>query len=588
MSDDEKSKKINNDKIEELSFEMVRGQESPSVKKEELANTSKRGANAWSHENQSKLEDLEKNIETRKSKIGELDRNIQELSSKKIDRMGAVSYSESQIKESIGSLLRNLEGIKKINSLEVRGKGDFMEVIGDIEAEGKILFKTIKAKGVVSVTFGNEGGRIKVKTHKVTGDEFLINKKLKPMLPKVPDLLKDYIENKEGNYTKRIFIENGELKAEFNTPETETGVSERLEKLELEKTTEESLLRELEASRARLQEEKESILASEDPQDGEDAELYKPFDLKKSMEAPLASKIEKKIWECTTDDELENLVNDIKNNKDKIKEDLKATWPDVEAVLKSSKKELLDIVDLWEEWTKNEDKPELQEWSKKCLATLGEAMGIESETEEEDGPKEAEEEPVVVNTNENKEEVPQESPEAEEDASTKEEPEKESTKQEAGIEYIPIVNEGEKFRKIILETGYLRNEIIEGLKPLFESKSIIAGGSELVEIDSTGDSLILRINMREEKHSNGEKKWHLEATLEREEETNEVKFTKFEYKKDDSHYYRLDFKNKLTEILEGIYEDMARKHGEDTNLKNTKTEVIDNGLEIIFEKNDKN
>ena len=33
---------------------------------------------------------------------------------------------------------------------------------------------------------------------------------------------------------------------------------------------------------------------------------------------------------------------------------------------------------------------------------------------------------------------------------------------------------------------------------------------------------------------------------------------------------------------------MARKHGEDTNLKNTKTEVIDNGLEIIFEKNDKN
>ncbi len=126
------------------------------------------------------------------------------------------------------------------------------------------------------------------------------------------------------------------------------------------------------------------------------------------------------------------------------------------------------------------------------------------------------------------------------------------------------------------------------MKSLLESKSMVADGDELVEINSAEGSLVLTMNIRKEEHPNGEKQWHLEATLEKEEETNEVKFTKFEYKKDDSHYYRLDFKNKLTEILEGIYEDMARKHGEDTNLKNTKTEVIDNGLEIIFEKNDKN
>lgn len=586
MSDDNKSKKIDTSKVEEIPFEMVTGQESNSVKKEGINFSDQQEGSTWSAENQSRLEDLERNIETRKSKIRELDRNIQELSSKKIDRMGAVSYSESQIKESIEDLIKNIKAIKKVNSLELKGKGDFIEATIDINAEKETFIKTIKVRGTISITFGNQEGHVVVKKHKVEGhgfvDKTLINTELKPMLPKVPELLKDYIENKEGNYTKRIFIENGELKAEFNTPETETGVAEKLEKLELERKTEESLLVELEKSATELQQEKETLLSQETTKE----EDYKPFDIKKSMEVPLESKIEKEIFACVTEDDLENLTNEIRKNKDNIKDELKTTWPDVEAVLKSPKKELLDIIGLWKDWTKNEENPELQEWSKRCLATLGETMGIESELETKEEPKEEEKEPVITTNNEAHEEPKKEDPSPSvETESTPEKSEEEPTTQEEGVEYIPIVEENEKFRKVILEAGYLRNEIKEELRSLMESKSIVPEGEELVEVDSTKDSLVFKINI---KHSNGEKKWNLEAILEKEEETNEVKFTKFEYKKDDSHYYRLDFKNKLNEILERLYEKISNKHGEGTNSKNTKILVQNGRLEIIFEKNDKN
>ena len=141
MADDnssEKTKQINTSKIEELE---VTGHESSPVKENDPKRDLQAEKSAWGEEEQAKLDSLIDNIESRRSKLLELNRNIQELSGKKIDRMGAVSYSEAQIKESIDSLIKNLEGIKKVNSLEVKGKGDFMEIKADINAEKETFLK---------------------------------------------------------------------------------------------------------------------------------------------------------------------------------------------------------------------------------------------------------------------------------------------------------------------------------------------------------------------------------------------------------------------------------------------------------------
>jgi len=595
MADDnssEKTKQINTSKIEELE---VTGHESSPVKENDPKRDLQAEKSAWGEEEQAKLDSLIDNIESRRSKLLELNRNIQELSGKKIDRMGAVSYSEAQIKESIDSLIKNLEGIKKVNSLEVKGKGDFMEIKADINAEKETFLKTIKVSGIITIIFGNEEGKIVVKNHHVKGrafgDETLINGKLKPVLPKVPEFLKDYIENKEGNYTKRIFIEGGELKAEFDTPETEAGVTEKLEKLELEKKTEESLLVELERTLQELQGQKNTILEEENSL-SKNEEKYEPFNIRKSMEVPVVSKIEKRIHSCASSEDLQDLIKEINNNQTVLTVEEINSWRDVEPILESDKKEMLDIINLWKEWAGNDENPKLQKWSKECITVLGKKMSLEADEPEKDGeePQESPEE-KVEETNEttsgNKEE---EKSAPEQEVVSTEEPsvERQEPTSTEGVEYIPIIEEANDTRKVILEEGYLKNEITNELKSFLDSKDIVAVDKDLIKIESSDESIELEINISEKNHHRGAKKWHLKATLNKEENSDQIKFNKFEYEKDDSHFFRLDLQNKLNDILEKVYEKISKNHGENTNPKNTKLVIKNGKLEIIFDKNDKN
>ena len=129
MADDnssEKTKQINTSKIEELE---VTGHESSPVKENDPKRDLQAEKSAWGEEEQAKLDSLIDNIESRRSKLLELNRNIQELSGKKIDRMGAVSYSEAQIKESIDSLIKNLEKQGYVSEIGKRAKNKLFRFV---------------------------------------------------------------------------------------------------------------------------------------------------------------------------------------------------------------------------------------------------------------------------------------------------------------------------------------------------------------------------------------------------------------------------------------------------------------------------
>lgn len=621
MSDDNKSKKINTDKIEEIPFEMVTGHESTSVKTEDLNPSDQQEGGAWSNENQTRLEDLKKNIETRKSKLRELDRNIQDLTSKKIDRMGAVSYSESQIKESMENLIKNIKEIKKINSFELKGVGDFIEAKIDINAEKKTFLKTIKAGGAISLTFGNQEGRVVVKKHSVKGhgfgDETLINTKLKPELPRVPELLKDYIENKEGNYTKRIFIENGELKAEFDTPETETGVTEKLEKLELERKTEESLLNELRKNLTTLEEEKRTTLNLS----GEDDTPPEQFELKKYMEVPMSAKIEKKIWECSTESDLENLVTEIKGNIEGLSEEDKLVWNDIEPVLQSEKEELLNILGLWKEWARNDSKPELQNWSKHCLNTLGKAMKLENEPEER-AEETLEVTPQEVDTEEKEsfEETPGEMTEMSDEEKllnnkkldiqeienkisnlNKSNPlfevrKTQLEKEKAEIidyydsriknlgktegdtnesEHIPLIYDTEKYEIYITNHEGIKEEV----KNILEKALIIRKISiEDIETKTSGDNLIIAIKLKEDSYHGN--KFNINIELVNYGKTVAVKELKEENSIKLAEKLSKEVRDSVREVVDKMIHQAENKQG-----KSRKTIQIKEGnLEVIFDK----
>ena len=129
--------------------------------------------------------------------------NIQKNFEKKL---GTDSLSTDFIGETILSLLQEKK-IKVIKNPEVNGVGKEITINTIIKEWGGTI--------EIQATLENKGNNIVIKNHKI--DAVLpykgkAEKRLLPLIDKIPELLKDYIEKEKDRKVEKILIEDGQLK----------------------------------------------------------------------------------------------------------------------------------------------------------------------------------------------------------------------------------------------------------------------------------------------------------------------------------------------------------------------------------------
>lgn len=130
-------------------------------------------------------------------------------------------YTDQFIKREIYKLLQKVGSLKKINELDVKGRGQEMFLETQVTA-----YKDEKKKSTVDVkikaTLENKDGGVKIKNYSIDAGllaRFFAQKevesKILPHLENISSILKEYIQTEEKREVEKIEIENGKLKVSF-------------------------------------------------------------------------------------------------------------------------------------------------------------------------------------------------------------------------------------------------------------------------------------------------------------------------------------------------------------------------------------
>lgn len=150
------------------------------------------------------LTEVRQIITNAKLELGRAEKELAEIRAEK-------TFSVDLIKEKISTLLKSNDLIRKIKNLIVEGRGDIISI--NIAVEG--------AAGVgvgVQAELENRGKDIAVKNYNIDANFMVkgkVEKGIVPKLNEITSILKNYIEKEKNKKVIKIWIENGELRVEF-------------------------------------------------------------------------------------------------------------------------------------------------------------------------------------------------------------------------------------------------------------------------------------------------------------------------------------------------------------------------------------
>ncbi len=178
-----------------------------------------------------KIEEVEKEIAKLEAEINALPEDEEEKEEEETPEEELVSdaeiveaekeYTDQFIKREIYKLLQKAGSLKKINELEVKGKGQEMFLETQVTA-----YRDEKKKSTVDVkikaTLENSDGGVKIKNYSIDAG-FLarvfaqkeVESKILPHLENISSILKEYIQTEEKREVEKIEIEDGKLKVIF-------------------------------------------------------------------------------------------------------------------------------------------------------------------------------------------------------------------------------------------------------------------------------------------------------------------------------------------------------------------------------------